>query len=765
MVLLVALLWWAANGASRADRRVRAISRVPEENPSPVIRLTPDGEILYANPASAELVTALRSSPDGAVAARVTAAARDAYDADEQRNVEFSFEGCTYLSVFSPVRDEGHVNLYASDITARIAAEETVAAQAREQSVLYHLTDSVHRADTIDEIYEAAMTAILQGAQCDRAAILLFDGEGSMSFVASRGLSENYRSAVVGHSPWEPGDRNSVPITIADITRAEITEELRRAIMSEGICALGFIPLQSSAGDVIGKFMIYYDEIHEWTDAELEFASTIARQIAFGLERKVTEQALRDNEERLRLATQTGKVGIWDWDITADRVAWTESLYAMHGLEPGGFDGTSAGFAGLLHPDDAARVDSALKAALAGEQNYELEFRIIKPDGAVGWLFTNATIVGDGEHRRMVGATVDITELKQAELATERLAAIVESSQDAIIGLDLQGTITSWNKGAESVFKYTAVEAIGRSVLMLLPEERWPEEIEILDRIRRGDVIEHYETIRLRKDGQPLEISLSISPLRNSSGEVIGASKIGRDITHRKRAETAIRARETLQRIVEAQEAERSRIARDLHDHLGQQLTGLRLKLESMKPTMTGDASASNSIEQACRQAKQIDSDLSLLAWELRPVSSESHGLHEVLGSFVRDWGQSHGIRAEFQCVSRNGRLEAEVENNLYRIAQEALNNILKHAAATEVSVTLNQNGRETVLVVEDNGRGFDHEKTAASSAGGLGLVGMRERAALLGGRLEIESTAGGGTAIYARVPTHPTPKAATGLN
>ena len=755
MTLLVGLLWWAASSSSRADRAVRLLSRMPEENPSPVLRLTPGGEVLYSNSAAAGLLAQLDGKPDGEIARRIRSLTDDAFSKGE---LELDLDGRTYFALMAPVPELGHVNFYASDITDRKDAEAKAAIQANAQAVLYRLTDSVHRAETSDQVYEAALEAIIDGLRCDRGSILLFDRAGVMSFVASRGLSDKYCKAVTGHSPWHPGDENATPITIGDIRTAEITEELRNTIIAEGIGALGFVPLNSSEGVVIGKFMVYYDRQHEFTDAELELAVTVGRQIAFGIERKNTEQALRDNEERLRLATQTGKVGIWDWDIAGDRITWTDSLYAMHGIGRDDFDGTIAGYPKLIHPDDADRVQADIYAALNGERPYDIEFRIVKPDGTPVWLYTNATIVGTGKSRRMIGATVDITERKESELASERLAAIVHSSNDAVIGLDLQGTITTWNKGAEQIFAYTSAEAIGQSVLILLPEERWPEEAEILDRIKRAENIEHFETIRLTKDGRPLDISLTISPVKDANGHIIGASKIARDVTHRKRAQEAIRTRETLQRIVEAQEAERNRIARDLHDHLGQQLTGLRLKLESIKSLATENSAVVSEIDTACHQARQIDTDISLLAWELRPVSLDSHGLSESLASFVREWGQSHGITAEFQCVSRNGRLAPDVETNLYRIAQEALNNVLKHAAAREVSVTLNQNSREAVLVVEDDGRGFDPEKTGPHSAGGLGLVGMRERAALLGGRLEVESHDGGGTAIYARIPLDSAP-------
>jgi PAS domain S-box-containing protein len=133
-----------------------------------------------------------------------------------------------------------------------------------------------------------------------------------------------------------------------------------------------------------------------------------------------------------------------------------------------------------------------------------------------------------GEH------AVDITELNRADHSAQLLAAIVETSSDAIVSKDLNGIITSWNHGAERVFGYTAEEMIGAPITVLIPHERHDEELGILDRIRRGERIDHYETIRRRKDGSLVDISLAISPVKDTAGKVIGASKIARDITERK---------------------------------------------------------------------------------------------------------------------------------------------------------------------------------------------------------------------------------------
>jgi PAS domain S-box-containing protein len=457
------------------------------------------------------------------------------------------------------------------------------------------------------------------------------------------------------------------------------------------------------------------------------------------------------------LATQTGKVGVWDWDIRASHVSWTESVYVMHGVEKGDFDGSVERFSTLIHPEDRETVRQQIDEALSGGKPYEVEFRGPMPDGSTNWLFTNAVVLRDnlGPYR-MIGATVDITEQKIAEQEFANLAAIVESSGDAIISKDLNGIILSWNSGAERLFGYTKDEAIGRSITMLMPDDRVPEEEKILTRIRSGEYIDHYETVRRHKDGALLDISLSVSPVTDATGRIVGASKIARDITERKQIETAIRDREIMHRLVEAQEGERHRIARDLHDHLGQQLTALRLKLESIKAKCEDESELCALVDETRTYAARIDVDINYLAWELRPTELDHLGLQDALGSFVREWSQTYGITAEFHAsTNNNGRLHSELETNLYRIVQEALNNILKHAEATSVNVILEQRAQRIVLIIEDNGNGFESDiaRDSGKKGKGLGLIGMRERTALLGGTLEIESRPGEGTTLYAKVP------------
>jgi len=302
---------------------------------------------------------------------------------------------------------------------------------ARQQEALYRFANRLQHTTTADDVYQAALDATREALNCERASILLFDPKGVMRFVAWRGLSDAYRQAVEGHSPWTSDASDPEPIYINDIAIAYMEDSLKRVITRERIAALAFIPLVSDR-KLIGKFMTYYDEPRVFTRAEVDLGLTISRQLAFAIQRKRAEEMLRHSEQRLRLATETGKVGAWEWDIAANRVSWSDSLFGMHGVTKEEFDGTVEGFASLVHPEDRELVSKAIEQSVRTKEPYELTFRALKPNGETVWLFTNAVVVRDGAQAvRMIGATTDVTELKEAEQALERAKHEAEEANRA----------------------------------------------------------------------------------------------------------------------------------------------------------------------------------------------------------------------------------------------------------------------------------------------------------------------------------------------
>jgi two-component system, chemotaxis family, CheB/CheR fusion protein len=256
------------------------------------------------------------------------------------------------------------------------------------------------------------------------------------------------------------------------------------------------------------------------------------------------------------------------------------------------------------------------------------------------------------------------------------------------------------------------------------------------------------ETLRRTRDELEVRVKERTGDLQTAN------DALQSEVSERKVA--ADRARGLLRRIITAQEDERSRIARNLHDHLGQQLTALRLNLEAVKDKGGNRTELNQAIEQAQIIAEQLDIDVDFLSWELRPVSLDRLPLVTALSDFVHEWSRHFNIPAEFHTSEMEiDRFPENIETNLYRIAQEALNNIYKHAQATRVDVIFERREDHIVLIIEDSGQGFDMNKVAVQGGEekGMGLIGMRERAALVGGTLEIESQPGDGTTIIVRAP------------
>jgi signal transduction histidine kinase len=253
---------------------------------------------------------------------------------------------------------------------------------------------------------------------------------------------------------------------------------------------------------------------------------------------------------------------------------------------------------------------------------------------------------------------------------------------------------------------------------------------------------------RLRRLNDALE-----ERIRERTSELAGANTaLQIEVRERRAAEDEIKA--LFARLVSAQEDERRRIARDVHDQLGQQMTAIRINLEALQQRPDLDTPCAESVARTRRLAEELDHSIDFLTWRLRPAALDHLGLPAALAHLVGGWSERFHVRADYDTVGTDGvRLRSDVEANLYCVAQEALHNVYKHARATHVSVLLERRDHRIVLVIEDNGRGFAIGEVSPEAVTSLGLVSMRERAALVGGELTIESTPEFGTTITVRVP------------
>ena len=495
---------------------------------------------------------------------------------------------------------------------------------------------------------------------------------------------------------------------------------------------------------------------------------------------------------------------------------------------------------------------------------------------------------GAGRIRSVLASNRDITEARRAEEVQSRLAAIVESSDDAIVSKDLSGIITSWNRAAERMFGYSAKEAIGQPITLIIPPDRKNEEKNILARIGRGERIEHFETVRQRKDGTQLDVSVTISPVRDFSGRVIGASKVARDITTQKRTEKALRESQQLYqavtdaspvliwlsgtdglcyyfnkgwldfvgrtleqeagngwtenvhpddldrcvkiymdnfearnpfemeyrlrhhrgqyrwifdrgvprftpdgtfegyvggcldihdrkeatekiriadesvRLLRVQDEERRHIAREFHDSAGQTLTVLGLSLallvqkaEAMAPELASDGKEIQEVVQ------KLHREIRTTSYLLHPPLLDEAGLKPALNWYVQGIVERSEIAIELDIAEDFGRLPAEMELAIFRVVQECLTNIHRHAESKTARIRLAREKRTVRIEVWDQGKGIPPQRLAEiqTQGSGVGVGGIRERLRRFHGEMKIKSD-GSGTVVSAtlRIPEEPSP-------
>lgn len=361
--------------------------------------------------------------------------------------------------------------------------------------------------------------------------------------------------------------------------------------------------------------------------------------------------------------------------------------------------------------------------------------------------------------------------------ATRRLGAIVESSSDAILSVTPDGFVTTWNAGAERIFGYTATEMVGRSILTLIPDHLHRDKAWLLATVRGAHDIHTYDAVRLTKDGRYIDVSVTVSPLKDAVGQFVGVSKVIRDISERKRAEVLLKqAHEALEirvqertaelsaanhslrilsnRLMQVQEEERSRLARDLHDEVGQLLTALKIDLQDIQHGEVRDSRFSpltDSLELVDRLLTQVRT----LALDLRPSLLDDLGLVSALRWYANRQATRNGWTLSLDVEGIEGRVPASIEVTCFRVAQEALTNIAKYARAKMINLALRRQDGEVTLVIQDDGVGFDvmQARRRALDGKSIGLLGMEERVRLAGGSLLISSAPGEGTRLQLCFP------------
>ncbi len=469
---------------------------------------------------------------------------------------------------------------------------------------------------------------------------------------------------------------------------------------------------------------------------------------------KLAEDSLREKEERLRMALDAAHMSSWEWTPRDDVVIAAPFFQEL--LQ--GLPATRESFLSVIHPDDREMVREDTNRAAQKGTEYQHEFRFLTTTGGVLWVASTARPFYDeqGQCDRLVGVVQEITERKKAE------AAMYE--QQARLRLALEAAEMSaweWRLADDTIvtdanhLHLMGAQPVTRSSFQALLHAEDRERVK-----RDGDraIADRSDFSGEFRVSQPRgEVRWFFShgrPLPNAAGEIERLIGVTYEITDRKKTEELLREgrdelRTLSRRLMDAQETERRRIARELHDETGQALTAVKLNLQSLK-RRTGDLQMGERLEDSIKIVEASLNSIRNISHELRPSILDDLGLIAALRWYIDRQSQRAEFTPHFRADMIEERLPTEIETACFRIVQEALTNIIRHAAARNIWIELSQTRQEFRLLIRDDGIGFNVKAARDFAAQGhsLGILGMQERAQLAGGQFELKSGKRGGAEV-----------------
>ena len=676
-----------------------------------------------------------------------------------------------------------------TDITARKQAEQLL---AWENSAL----EMIGSAAPLHEVLDGLMLGLekqLAGALC---SVLLLDDDGiHLRHGAAPSLPETYNRVIdgvaIGPTVGSCGTAAYArrQVIIPDIGSDPLWADFRELALGHGLLACWSTPIQGNKEKVLGTFAIYYREIHHPASADLELIARAVHITRIAIERKQTEEALRDANQKLRLHFEQTPMAVIEWDLDFRVTRWNPAAETVFGYRCAEALGQHASF--IVPEAFRSQVDQIWQSLMQQSGGERSTNGNVCKDGTtiLGEWYNTPLIDERGVCTGVASLVQDVTERKQTEEKIHQLNAELEqrvaerthalhatnaklqnhtllleranhelrlnefSVQHASLPLcwvDANARIMRVNHAFVDLTGYAEPQALDLELFQVAsgyPAAEWAGHWR---QLRKGKAL-RLEWNVCRKDGGLVPVAVDLNHLKFERQEY-GFICL-HDVSATK--QVAAERRERARSLAEARDAERSRFALDLHDHIAQHLAALKLNIEIMDKQVKRPKAERQQLHQMLKLVGELLTSVRQMAWQIYPPVLGERGLDEALRHACGEWSEQNGVVATYGSEGLDHRrLPLHIETPLFRIAQEALTNVARHASASQVSVLLQKRGQTLSLIVEDNGKGFHVQRALAAAIARrrLGVLGMHERAEMTGATLNIESRPGQGTTVFIRL-------------
>jgi PAS domain S-box-containing protein len=664
------------------------------------------------------------------------------------------------------------------DITARERLEEALRQREERLAFLLKLNDALRPLSDPVEMQDVTLRLLGEHLHVNRVCYATIDGE---EFIVTRSYDAGvppFRSrgplAAFGEALLERYRRGE-SVAVTDVrTDPRFADAERANLLAYEIVAFAGVMLRKE-GRWRASLGVHSVTSRSWTDDEIALIEETAERMWSAAERARTEAALREREQRLRLALEASAAGSWTRDASASHVDWDEGFRRLYGFPPDA-PATLDAWLGRVHPDDRAKVlDLIDEIRRPTNDTWDTVFRIVRPDGTIAWIQSVGRVERNhaGEITRLGGLELDVTAQRQAEAAQQarrdeehnrELRLLLETAAQGIVSVDAHGTILMANRALETMFGWEPGALNGQSIERLVP--RSLRDVHAAHRTgylaapHPGPMERDRELVGERRDGSTFPIEVSLNHIATPDGG--HAIAFVTDITERRRAAGALRDRTAelehrsaqLSRLASdltlAEQRAREELAKTLHDGLQQLLVVAAMHLEHQ---MNRESPRGTLAAQLVQTKSLLDEAIAAarsLSVELSPPLLQSAGLPTAL-TWLADWNRrKYGLDVHVSADPSADSTRKDVRTLLFESVRELLFNVVKHARVDHVAVNLARDANDMLCVtVADQGIGFDPvglvDRTKAGHVG-WGLFSIRERLTLLGGRFEIESAPARGT-------------------